>query len=100
MQLEQVRNVLLEAFGPEMRAGRRVDELRVDPHPVLIALHRAFEDVANAKFLADLLGVGGPALICARRGAGDHEAVTDVRQVRSQVVGDAVYEIVVARIAG
>jgi hypothetical protein len=39
LQLEQVRDVLLEPVGPEMRAGFGVDELCVDPHPVLIALH-------------------------------------------------------------
>ena len=39
LQLEQVGHVFLEAVGPEMRAGFGVDELRVDAHPVLIALH-------------------------------------------------------------
>ena len=62
MQLEQVGYVLLEAVGPQMRARLRVDQLGVDPHAVLVALHRAFEHVANAEFLADLLGVDGLAL--------------------------------------
>ena len=35
LQLEQVGDVFLEAVGPEMRAGFCVDELGVDPHPVL-----------------------------------------------------------------
>ena len=35
LQLEQIGHVLLEAFGPEMRAGFRVDELGVDAHAVL-----------------------------------------------------------------
>ena len=59
LQLEQISHVLLEPLGPEMRAGFRVDELRVDPHPVLVALDRAFEHVANAELLADLFGVDG-----------------------------------------
>jgi hypothetical protein len=40
-----------------MRAGFGVDKLRIDAHSILIALHRAFQLVANAKLLANLLGV-------------------------------------------
>ena len=34
-----------------MRAGLGVDQLRIDPQPTEVALHRAFERVANAKLL-------------------------------------------------
>ena len=57
LQLEQISHVLVEPLGPEMRAGFCVDQLRVDPHPILVALDRAFEHVANAELLADLFGV-------------------------------------------
>ena len=100
LQFEQVGHVFLEAFGPEMRARLGVDELGVDAHPVLIALHRAFEHIAHAEFLADLLGVDGLALEGERRVARDHEAVADARQVGGEVLGDAVGEIILARIAG
>ncbi len=62
-QLEEVGHVLLEPVGPKMRAGFGVDKLRVHAHPALLALHRAFEHVANAKLLADRLGVDAPALV-------------------------------------
>ncbi len=52
LQLEQVGHVFLEAVGPEMGAGRRVDELGVDTHPVLIAL----QDQVVAR-LGNALGV-------------------------------------------
>jgi hypothetical protein len=39
LQLEQVGHVLLEAVGPQVRAGFGVDKLRIDAHSVLIALH-------------------------------------------------------------
>ena len=45
-----------------LRAERGVNKLGVD-HPVLIALHRPFEHVANAEFFPDLLGVDALALI-------------------------------------
>ena len=83
-----------------MRAAFGVDELGVDAHPVLIALHRAFEHVAHAQLLADRLGVDALALVGEGRVAGDHEAVADAREVGGQVVGDAVGEIILARIAG
>ena len=50
-----------------------VDELRVDANAVLIALHRTFEDVSDAKLLADLLGVDIPALVSESGVAGDDE---------------------------
>ena len=75
-----------------MRAGVRVDELRVDPHPILVALDRAFEHIANADLLADLLGVDRFALVGEGRAAGDHETVADARQLGGQVFSDAVGE--------
>ena len=60
-----------------MRARFRVDELGVDADAVLVALDRAFEHIANAEFLADLLGVDGLALVGERGVAGDYETVAD-----------------------
>ncbi len=100
MQLEQVGDVLLEAVGPEMRARFRVDELRVDAHAVLVALHRAFEHVANAELLADLLGVDGLALEGEGGVARDDEAVADARKIGGEVFGDAVGEIILGGIVG
>ena len=100
LQLEQVGHVLLETVGPQMRAGFGVDELGVDAHPVLVALHRAFEHVADAEFLADLLGVDALALVGEGGVAGDDEAVADAREFGGEVFGDAVGEIILARIAG
>ena len=74
-QLEQVGHVLLEPVSPQMCAGFGVDKLRVDAHPILIALHRAFEHVANAELLADLLRVDISALVGEGSVARDDEAV-------------------------
>jgi len=73
-----------------MRAGLGVDELGVDPDPVLVALHRAFEHVADAQFAADRLGVDALALVGEGGVPRDDEAVGNARQVRRQVLGDAV----------
>ena len=62
LKLEQVGDIFLEAVGPKMRAGFRVNELGVDAHQVLVALHGAFEHIAHAEFLADLSSVDVLAL--------------------------------------
>jgi hypothetical protein len=62
LQLKEIGDAFLEPIGPEMRAGRAIYKLSVDAHMVLVALHRAFEDVAHAQFLADLFGVDVLAL--------------------------------------
>src|SRR5207237_1220046 len=65
---------------------------------VLFALHRAFEHVAHAELLADLLRIDGLALEGKGGVARDHEAVADARQIGGEIFGDAVGEIVLARI--
>ena len=40
-----------------MRAGLRVNEMRVDAHSIPIALRGAFEDAADGEFFSDRLGV-------------------------------------------
>ena len=99
LQLEEIGDAFLEPIGPEMRAGLAIDKLRVDAHPVLVALHRAFEDIAHAQFLADLLGVDVLALEGEGGVARDHEAVADAREVGREVLRDAVGEIILAWIA-
>ena len=70
---------------PKMRTAIGIDELGVDAHPVLVPLHRAFEHVANAELLADLLGVNALALVGEGRVARDDEAVADARQIGGEV---------------
>jgi hypothetical protein len=79
LQLEQVGHVLLEAVGPQMRAGFGVDKLRIDAHAVLVPLNRTFEDITNAKLRSDLFGVEVLAFESEGRIASDNEAVLDAR---------------------
>ena len=82
LQLEDVLERAVEAIGPEMCAGRRVDELAGDAHPVAGLAHAAFEHVAHAELAADLLHVDGAALVGEARIARDHEQPADARQAR------------------
>src|ERR1700727_3564613 len=78
-KFEQVRDIVLESIRPDLRVGFRVDQLRVDEHPVLIALPRAFEGVGYAEFFADRLGVEVSALKGEGGVAGNDETVVEVR---------------------
>ena len=99
LHLQQIGPSGIELIRPKMRTAMGIDELGVDAHPVLVPPHRAFEHVANAEFLADLLGVDALALVGEGRVARDDETVADARQIRGEVFGYAVGEIILARIA-
>ena len=60
LHVEEISDWLVEALGPEVRAGLGFDQLHVDAHPVSRALHAAFEHVANVEFAADLLEIDAP----------------------------------------
>jgi hypothetical protein len=79
----------LRVCGRQIRVG--------DPHPVLVALHRAFKHVANAQLLADLLGVDALALKGEGRVARNDEAVLDAREFGGEIFGDSVCEIILRR---
>src|ERR1700726_4455265 len=57
LHIQEVGALLVEAFGPQMRAALRINELRVESDPFARVLHAAFEDVSHAELAADLAGV-------------------------------------------
>ncbi|MDT4825257.1 hypothetical protein FQZ97_585350 [compost metagenome] len=73
LQFEDVVEHALEALCPDMRPGRRVDELPGDAHPVPALAHATFQHVAHAELLADFLDVHHPALEGEARIARDDE---------------------------
>ena len=62
----------VEAVGPEVRTGRRVDQLAGDAHPVAGLPDRAFEHVAHAQLAGHLPHIDRLALVGEARIAGDH----------------------------
>ena len=62
---------------PKMRAAMGVDEWALTRTRSRFLLHRAFEYVANAELLADLLGVDALALVGKGSVARDDEAVAN-----------------------
>ena len=93
LQFEDVVERAIIALGPDMRAARRRDQLRGDPHAVAGLAQAAFEDIAHAELAADLLQVDGPALVSEGRVAGDDMEPLKPRQAGDDVLDDAVDEI-------
>src|SRR5207248_10073379 len=80
LKLEHDFDRAVEAVGPEMSAGRHVDQLAGDAHPVATFAYRAFEHVAHAKFAADLLNIDGLPFVGEGRIAGDDEEPADTAE--------------------
>jgi hypothetical protein len=99
LHIQEVGALLVEAFGPQMRAALRINELRVESDPFARVLHAAFEDVSHAELAADLAGVDRFALIGKSRVARDRENARAPREIRRQRFGDAVDKGIVSRAA-
>src|SRR5262245_40275392 len=73
LQFKDVFQHTVIALRPNMIAGQRVDQLAGDTYPIGRLPYAAFQHVADAKFLADLLDVGRFALVGERRVPSDYE---------------------------
>ena len=99
LDLEDVREVAIEALGPEMMSGCRFHQLRRDPHPRACFADAPFQHVADAEVTADLLDARRLALVGHDRIARDHAQLLEAGQLRDQVLGETVGEVVLLGIA-
>lgn len=76
-----------------MDAGLRVDELGVDANRIGDLLNRPLENVTDMQLVADLLGALARAFIDKGRLGGDDEEVGKAAELRRNVLGQAVAEI-------
>src|SRR5262245_53826978 len=96
---KSVIELAIVAVGPPVRAGRGIDELGADADTVAGAANAALEHVAHPELTPNLPDIDGLALVLEARIAGDHKEFREPRQVCDDVVGDAVTEIVLTRVA-
>src|SRR6266849_5721725 len=82
-----------------MRASCRVDQLAGDAHTLAGFAHRAFQDIADAKFAPDLLHIDTLALVREARIAGDYEEPADAAERGDDLLDHAVDEIFLIDIA-
>src|SRR5690348_11810285 len=85
--------------GPEMRAAECINQLGSDPHTPAALAYRAFEDIADAEFAADLLHVDRLALVGEARIAGDYEERADAAERGDDFLDHSVSKIFLLGVA-
>src|SRR6185369_5524169 len=73
LDVEYVRQFPVVAFGPQVIAGHRIDQLGGDADSVPGPAHAALDDIAHAKLAADLADIDSAAFECKSVIARDHE---------------------------
>ena len=99
LQGKDVGQVAVVAVGPDVIAGRGVDQLGGDAHAIAALAHAALQHVTHAEFARDALYVDRLALVGERRIARDDEEPAQLRQTGDDVLGNAVGEIFLLRVA-
>ncbi len=99
LQFKYIGELAVVAVGPDVIAGRGIDQLRGDPHAVAALADTAFQHVAHAKLARGALHVDGLALVRERGVARDYEEPAQLRQPGDDVLGNAVREIFLLGIA-
>src|SRR5262245_25392620 len=96
---EDVDHLTIEPVGPDVSAGFSVDELRRDAKAVVGAPDAALEHVAHLELAPKLGYVHRLPLVLKCRVACEHMQVVRPRQLGQNVLGQAVAEILLFRIA-
>src|SRR5688572_7973914 len=96
---EYVVQAAVEALGPQMSTADGVDQLRIDAHPSGGAAGAAFQQIAHAEIAGDGAGIDRLALVGEGRVARDDEQTRRARQVGDQILGQAVDEDLLLRVA-
>src|SRR5215469_8795016 len=77
LKLENIRELGVEAVGPEMGTGRRVKQLRANADAISSPANRAFQHIQDPKLSADLFHVHCSTLVSEARIARDHKEPAD-----------------------
>jgi hypothetical protein len=96
---EDVGNGAIVTLGPDMRAGRGIDELARNAQAIAGLANASFQNILHAKVSGDLADVGGLSLVGEARIAGDHEEPPQLRQGGNDIFCDAVAEIILLRVS-
>ena len=93
LQVQDVAEVPVVAFSPEMLIGAGLDQLRGDAHPIAIATHGALHDGIHAQFARDLRERFLGMLVLHDRSARNDAQPWYFRQGSDQRLGQAIRKI-------
>jgi len=99
LKLENVGNVAIVAFSPYVIPTLGVDELRRATEPVAGPADTALQDVTHTEVFTYLCHINGFTFIRERRISSGYEKIVKLGQSGDDVLGDAVSEILLLRIA-
>src|SRR6516225_10377767 len=99
LEYEDVGELAVVALGPNVGSGRGLDQLRGNAQTVAGSTHATFEDIVHAELTADLLYVDRTALVGEAAVARDDKEPPDLRQRGDDVLGHAVREKLLFRVA-
>ena len=77
-----------------MTPSGAIDQLGVDTDLIIRPLHTSFQDILYTKFLAHFLNFDGFAFVSEYRVARDDEQFAELGEVRNDIFGNSVAEIV------
>ena len=96
---EDIGEDAIESLGPEMSTRRGIDQLGGYANPVSRFPHAAPKDVADLQLAGELVDLHGLALEIEGRVAGNDKDRRNLGEIRDDVLGDAVAEVFLLRIA-
>src|SRR5215468_3575159 len=96
---EDVVQLAVVALGPAVCPGDGIDELRRDADPIADPPNASFQHVACAQLAPDLPDIDGLALVLEGGIARDDQKLGEPRQLGCNVLGYAVAEVILLRVA-
>src|SRR5215469_4310752 len=77
LELENIRELGIEAISPEMGTGRCVKQLRANADAISSPANRALQHIQDPELSADLFHVHCSTLVSEARISGDHKEPAD-----------------------
>ena len=100
-ELGRVHEIVVKVVGPDMADVFDIKQSYVNADLVAGAVDRTFKDILYPKLLTDRLGASILSLEGKRRITRNYKcAAYRARQLRRDVLGDAIYETILGRIVG
>src|ERR1700722_19425677 len=99
LNCENVLELSIVSFGPDVCFGLAVDKLNSDPDAIGRFAYASFNNVVDTEFPRNLLRLNGLALMYKNCITRDHEQLTETRQLGDDVLSQAVRQKLLLRIA-